>query len=182
MDNLPRFTLLHGPFQSTVNFSTELQSRSGNIVNVDFEEPILDGIIATMYNGDVLAFDPNDFAVRLGFMPDTKVVFQDWVNRQKGLMRGDLGEDILGRIFLKEYNEIGFDYQYIVVRDFDHPPDVQPLLKNWSQSEFCVVNLGPLTETFMANCGVRRCYWIAATDPKAQVDEFFRQLKAERAA
>lgn len=182
MTDLPRFILLHGPFQTCVNFGTELMNRQGNIVNIDFEEPILDGILATFYNGDVLGFDPSDFAVRCGYMPDTKTVFQDWANQQAGLMRQSLGDDILGRIFLREFRESGYDYTHILIRDFNHPPDVQPLLKYWSQSEFCVINLGPLTDTFMANCGIRRCYWIAVPEPKAQVDQLLHELQNERAA
>lgn len=182
MDNLPRFILLHGPFQSCVNFGTELMNRHGNIVNIDLEEPILDGIIATFYDGDILSFDPNDFAVRCGYIPETKYVFQDYVDDYKRWMRDLLGPDILGRIFIKEFRETGFDYQHVLIRDVHHIPDIQCLLKTWSQTEFCLINLGPLTETFMANAGIKRCYWIAATDPKKQVDELLHQLKNERAA
>lgn len=189
IERLPRFVLLRGPTLACHNFAHELAKYdpANRIIIQQFRDPLIDGMVQTIFDGAYLEVDYNnnpdawDKALPVGAFPVSVGTYVEVLAQN---IRNDLGLDILGRIFIRNYRNNGYhDLQpTVILKDYDHHFDVRAILDHYSQSDLLEINLGTVAfvQQKLDTHAAHNVYWIAVPEPKAQVQQFIHDRMNER--
>jgi hypothetical protein len=184
LEQLPRFILLNGPRKDCHAFATELCDRdvTKSILQDDLSHCLVEGMIQTLYSGAFLEVDidqPDTWTRILPIGHNTTI--EEYIDVQRDTLRGLLGNDILGQIYLKDYLANGYEdlIHTVILRDYDYPMDARPFIQRYGQAALCCVQFQSLTKPFKTP--IHHNIHIATTQPKLQVDQLLLDLRQPRA-
>lgn len=184
IEQLPRFIFLNGPRKDCHAFATELCNRdtTQSVLQDNLSHCLIEGMIQTLYSGAFLEIDVDQPDTWTRILPvGNNTTIEEYLEVQSDTIRGLLGNDILGQIYIKDYRANGYEdiVHTTILRDYDYALDARPFIQTYGQAALCCVQLNSPSKSLKNP--IHHNIHIGVTQPKLQVDQLLLDLSQPRA-